>query len=85
MGDMKAPLSSNRHQIAGHDDDFSASMDNNFGHNNYREPSLEFPEHSYENKTPYKTQRPIVAQNFGYQAPSEQTRYDGAGGSAYDP
>lgn len=48
---------------------------------NYREPSLEFPEYSHEAKKPYKAQRPIEAQRFGYSAPSEQTAYDGYGGT----
>lgn len=48
---------------------------------NYREPSLEFPEYSHEAKKPYKAHRPIEAQRFGYSAPSEQTAYDGPGGN----
>ena len=42
------------------------------------------PEHnnstSHELARPYKVQKPIEAQRFGYQVPSEQTTYDGAGG-----
>ena len=49
----------------------------------YREPSLEFPEYSHEVKKPYKVQRPIEAQHFGYSAPSEQTAYDGPGGAMH--
>ncbi|CAF9907282.1 MAG: hypothetical protein HETSPECPRED_007089 [Heterodermia speciosa] len=44
---------------------------------------LRSPEHnstSHELARPYKVQKPIEAQQFGYQAPSEQTTYDGAGG-----
>ena len=50
----------------------------------YRAPSLEFPEYSHEIKRPYRVQRPIEAQHFGYTAPSEQTRYDGASATALD-
>ncbi|MCJ1478412.1 hypothetical protein MMC13_007092 [Lambiella insularis] len=44
----------------------------------YREPSLEFPEYSHEVKKPYRVQKPIEVQHFGYTAPTEQTSYDGA-------
>lgn len=50
----------------------------------YLEPSLEFPEYSHEVKRPYRVQRPIEAQDFGYAAPSEQTRYDGASARVLD-
>ena len=32
---------------------------------------------------PYQTQKPIEAGQFGYVAPSEQTRYDGASGTHF--
>ena len=32
---------------------------------------------------PYKVQKPIEAQQFGYQAPSEQTTYGGGGGQFF--
>ncbi|KAL9118440.1 MAG: hypothetical protein Q9187_005015 [Circinaria calcarea] len=47
-------------------------------HESYGQASLEFPESSHVKK-PYKVQRPIEAQDFGYSAPSEQTSYDGVG------
>lgn len=43
----------------------------------YREPSLEFPEYSHEVKKPYRVQKPIEVQHFGYAAPTEQTSYGG--------
>lgn len=36
---------------------------------------------SHEISRPYKVQRPIEAQQFGYSAPSEQTTYDGPTGA----
>ena len=41
----------------------------------------DLPEYPHEPKTAYRPQGTIVAQHFGYSAPSEQTAYDGAGGS----
>lgn len=38
---------------------------------------------SHELARPYKVQKPIEAVQFGYVAPSEQTRYDGPGGVNY--
>lgn len=38
---------------------------------------------SHELSRPYKIQKPIEAGQFGYVAPSEQTRYDGPGGVDY--
>lgn len=35
---------------------------------------------SHELARPYKVQKQFEAEQFGYQAPSEQTTYDGAGG-----
>ena len=49
-------------------------------HESYGESALEIPEFSHEVKKPYKVQRAIQAQEFGYSAPSEQTSYDGVGG-----
>lgn len=40
---------------------------------------LEVPEYTHEGKGSYKAQKPIEANQFGYAAPTEQTRYDGAG------
>lgn len=42
-------------------------------YSHWREPS-------YDSARPYKVQRPIEAQQFGYSAPSEQTSYGGGGG-----
>ncbi|MCJ1404472.1 hypothetical protein MMC11_007698 [Xylographa trunciseda] len=44
----------------------------------YREADLEIPEFSYEEKRPYRVQKPIEAGQFGYAAPTEQTSYAGA-------
>lgn len=35
---------------------------------------------SHDGARPYKVQKPIEAQQFGYAAPSEQTSYGGGGG-----
>lgn len=40
-------------------------------------------EPSYDSARPYKVQRPIEAQQFGYSAPSEQTSYGGGGGTGW--
>ena len=37
-------------------------------------------ESSHDAARPYKVQKPIEAQQFGYSAPSEQTSYGGGGG-----
>lgn len=56
-----------------------------FGHAPaYGEPSLEFPEYSHEAKRPYKTQRTIEAERFGYRLPEEQTSYEGASARMLD-
>ena len=38
-------------------------------------------ESSHDFARPYKVQKPIEAQQFGYSAPTEQTSYGGGGGS----
>ena len=78
-GDIKRPV--HTRAISSHDD-FSISMGD--VQHGYRKPSLEFPEYSHEVKRPYRVQKTIEAQNFGYAAPSEQTTYDGAGARALD-
>ena len=40
-------------------------------------------EPSHDAARPYKVQRPIEAQQFGYSAPSEQTSYGGGGGTGW--
>lgn len=40
-------------------------------------------EPSYDAARPYKVQKPIEAQQFGYSAPSEQTSYGGGGGAGW--
>jgi hypothetical protein len=52
-------------------------------HLDVREPSLEFPAYSHEVKQPYKAQKPIESHQFGYNAPAEQTSYDGAAGASH--
>ncbi|MCJ1245308.1 hypothetical protein MMC30_002512 [Trapelia coarctata] len=44
-----------------------------------RDVPLEIPAYSHEGKMSYKAQKPIETNSFGYAAPVEQTRYDGAG------
>ena len=53
----------------------------NHPNGSYEESTLEVPEYSYGVKRPYVIQRPIEAQEFGYSAPSEQTSYNGSGGT----
>lgn len=38
---------------------------------------------SHDAARPYKVQKPIEAQQFGYSAPSEQTSYGGGGGAGW--
>lgn len=38
---------------------------------------------SHDLARPYKVQKPIEAQQFGYSAPTEQTSYGGGGGSGW--
>ena len=38
---------------------------------------------SYDIARPYKVQKPIEAQQFGYSQPSEQTSYGGGGGAGW--
>lgn len=38
---------------------------------------------SHDAARPYKVQKPIEAQQFGYNAPSEQTSYGGGGGTGW--
>lgn len=71
-GNEKRPL---RASAMAATNDFSHDMRDE--HHGYREPSLEFPEYSHEMQRPNKPQRPIESTNFGYQAPTEQTQYDG--------
>ena len=40
-------------------------------------------EPSHDAARPYKVQKPIEAQQFGYSAPSEQTSYGGGGGTGW--
>jgi hypothetical protein len=50
----------------------------------HREPGIEFPEYSHEAKRPYKTQRAMEAEQFGYRVPEEQTAYEGASARMLD-
>jgi hypothetical protein len=43
----------------------------------------QFSRENSDSHGPYKVQKPIEVGAFGYQAPSEQTRYDGPGGAHY--
>ena len=45
----------------------------------YREPSLEFPEYSHEARNPYKAQRQMEAERFGYEKVGADTGYAGGG------
>ena len=44
-------------------------------------PEIHVREPSHDLARPYKVQRPIEAQKFGYAQPEEQTSYGGGGGS----
>jgi len=81
MGDAKQPGHTRGIDST---DDFSTAIHAGETSANYREPSLEFPEYSHEASKPYKAQRTMESQNFGYNQPSEQTSYGGAGGHAMD-
>jgi hypothetical protein len=43
----------------------------------------QFSRENSDSHGPYKVQKPIEVGAFGYQVPSEQTRYDGPGGAHY--
>lgn len=78
MPDDKRRLVPEEQRVEGHDEDeFSAAIDHSFPNNDYRrDPSVEIDQYSHQSRKQYKTHAPISAQNFGYQAPSEQTSYD---------
>ena len=40
-------------------------------------------EPSHDDAKPYKVQKPIEAQQFGYSVPTEQTSYGGGGGTGW--
>ena len=70
-------------------DPYSAD-DYNAGGGRHAESEVDIASPGYSNvgerhemERPYKVQKPIEAQHFGYQAPSEQTTYAGGGGQFF--